>query len=54
VGQATPAPQSSERVRKDTAWDPAWPPLPGVGRPAKSIEEVRAMYAFAARHPEVL
>ena len=54
AGQATPAPQSSERVMKDTAWDPAWPPLPGAGRPAKPIEEVRAMYAFAARHPEVL
>ncbi len=39
---------------EDTAWDPAWPPLPGAGAPAKPIEEVRAMYAFAARHPEVL
>jgi Protein of unknown function with PCYCGC motif len=54
VGQATPAPQSSERAMKDTAWDPDWPPLPGAGRPAKPIEEARAMYAFAARHPEVL
>jgi hypothetical protein len=25
-----------------------------VGKPVKPIEEVRAMYAFAARHPEVL
>ncbi len=52
--QATPAPQLSERGMEDTAWDPAWPPLPGAGAPAKPIEEVRAMYAFAARHPEVL
>jgi hypothetical protein len=51
---ATPAPQSPEREVKDTAWDPAWPPLPGRGKPAKPIKEVRAMYAFAARHPEVL
>jgi uncharacterized protein with PCYCGC motif len=50
----TPAPQSSDRAIKDTAWDPAWPPLPGAGKPAKPIKEVRAMYAFAARHPEVL
>jgi Protein of unknown function with PCYCGC motif len=54
AGQATPAPQSSERATNDTAWDPAWPPLPGAGKPAKPIKEVRAMYAFAARHPEVL
>ncbi len=52
--QATPVPQLSEQVRKDTAWDPAWPSLPSAGTPAKPIEEVRAMYAFAARHPEVL
>jgi uncharacterized protein with PCYCGC motif len=51
---ATPAPQSPEREVKDTAWDPAWPPLPGRGKPAKPIKEVQAMYAFAARHPEVL
>jgi hypothetical protein len=51
---AAPAPQSPERAVKDTAWDPAWPPLPGKGKPAKPIKEVRAMYAFAARHPEVL
>jgi hypothetical protein len=56
---ATPTPQLSERalpklVLKDTAWDPAWPPLPDAGTPAKPIEQVRAMYAFAARHPEVL
>jgi ABC-type nickel/cobalt efflux system permease component RcnA len=51
---ATPTPQLSERALKDTAWDPAWPPLPEAGTPAKPIEQVRAIYAFAARHPEVL
>lgn len=51
---ATTAQQSSEREVKDTAWDPAWPPLPGKGKSAKPIKEVRAMYAFAARHPQVL
>ncbi len=52
--QATQASGLSEQALKDTAWDPAWPPLPGAGRPAQPIEQVRAMYAFAARHPEVL
>lgn len=52
--QATPTPQLSERAVKDTAWDPAWPPLPNAGMPAQPIDQVRAMYAFAARHPEVL
>jgi hypothetical protein len=52
--RATPTPQLSERALKDTVWDPAWPPLPDVGTPAKPIEHVRAMYAFAARHPEVM
>ena len=56
---ATPASQLSERALpglalKDTAWDPAWPQLPDAGTPAKPIEQARAMYAFAARHPEVL
>ncbi len=51
---ATPTPQLSERALKDTAWDPAWPSLPDTGTPAKPIEQARAMYAFAARHPEVL
>jgi len=52
--QATPGSRMQEQALKDTAWDPAWPPLPGAGKPAKPIEQVRAMYAFAARHPEVL
>jgi hypothetical protein len=52
--QATPASRMQELAQKDTAWDPVWPPLPGAGKPAKPIEQVRAMYAFAARHPEVL
>jgi hypothetical protein len=52
--QATPASRMQEQALKDTAWDPAWPPLPRAGKPAKPIEQVRAMYAFAARHPEVL
>ncbi len=51
---ATPVAQLSEQATKDTEWDPAWPPLPTSGTPAKSIDEVRAMYAFAARRPEVL
>ena len=38
----------------DTAWDSSWPALPQSGEPARSIEVVRAMYAYAARRPEVL
>ena len=38
----------------DTAWDPSWPPLPQSGEPARPIEVVRAMYAYAARRGEVL
>jgi hypothetical protein len=52
--QATPASRIQEQALKDTAWDPAWPPFPRKGKPARPIEQVRAMYAFAARHPEVL
>lgn len=44
----------SEQAAKDIAWDPAWPPLPDSGSPAQPIEQVRAMYAFAARRPGVL
>jgi len=52
--QGAPAAAAAEQELKDTAWDPSWPPLPGVGKPALPIKQVRAMYAFAARHPEVL
>ena len=52
--QATPTPRLSEQALKDIAWDPAWPPLPDAGTPAQPLEQVRAMYAFAARRPEVL
>ena len=52
--RSTPAPRLSEQALKDTAWDTAWPPLPDAGTPAQPLEQVRAMYAFAARHPEVL
>lgn len=48
------ATQSSDRASQDAAWDPDWPSLPGKGKPAKPIKEVQAMYAFAARHPEIL
>lgn len=37
----------------DVRWDPHWPQLPGSGSPASSMQEVRAAYAFAARHPEL-
>ena len=52
--QAMPTLLLSERALKDTAWDPAWPPLSDAGTPAQPIEQVRGMYAFAARHPEIL
>lgn len=52
--QMTLIPPLTERALKDTAWDTAWPPLPNVGTPSQPIEQVRAMYAFAARHSEVL
>lgn len=51
---ATPVAGLSEQAAKDTEWDPTWPPLPNPGTPAKPIEQVRAMYAFAARRPEAL
>lgn len=38
----------------DTAWDRSWPPLPASGEPGRPIEVVRAMYAYAARRPDVL
>ena len=38
----------------DTAWDSSWPALPHSGEPARPIEVVRAMYAYAARRPDVL
>lgn len=49
-----PTPRMTEQALKDTFWDPAWPPLPSAATPAQPIDQVRAMYAFAARHPEVL
>lgn len=49
-----PTPPLSAQAIKDTAWDSAWPPLPSEGTPAQPLEQVRALYAFAARHPEVL
>lgn len=52
--QATPTLQLSEHALKDTVWDPSWPPLPDAGTPAKLVGPARAMYAFAARHPEVM
>lgn len=54
ASDAQSAPQMTEQALKDTTWDPQWPPLPNAGKPAKKIEQVRAMYAFAARHPEVM
>lgn len=47
-------PQMTEQELTDIAWDPQWPPLPNAGMPARPIEQVRAMYTFAARHPEVI
>ena len=52
--QSIPTPPLTDQALKDTAWDPAWPPLPSAGTPAQPLEQVRAMYAFAARRPEVL
>ncbi|MBL8202693.1 MAG: hypothetical protein JNM09_00585 [Blastocatellia bacterium] len=44
----------TEQALKDTAWEAKWPPLPTAETPARPLDQVRAMYAFAARHPEVL
>jgi hypothetical protein len=54
ASDAQSAPQMTEQALKDVAWDPQWPPLPNAGKPAKKIEQAPAMYAFAARHPEVM
>lgn len=43
-----------EQSFADTAWDPAWPPLPQSGPPARPIEMVRAAYAYAVRRGDVL
>ena len=44
-----------ERQSPDTAWDSSWPPLPNAGQPAAgTIEEVRALYAFAAKRSDIL
>ena len=44
-----------ERQSPDTAWDPSWPPLPMTGQPAAgTIEEARALYAFAAKRSDIL
>ena len=43
-----------EQPSADTAWDPAWPRLPGSGPPARPIEVVRAAYAYAVRRGDVL
>lgn len=44
-----------ERQSPDTVWDSSWPPLPELGQSAaRSFDEVRALYAFAARRPDAL
>ena len=53
AAQTQPTPRMTGQALKDIAWDSAWPPLPIAGTSAQPIEQVRAMYAFAARHPEV-
>lgn len=42
-----------EPATPDTAWDPAWSPVP-KGRSPRQMEQVRAAYAFAARRGDVL
>lgn len=54
AAQAQPTPQMTQQALKDMSWDSAWPPLPDAGTPAQPLDQVRAMYAFAARHPEVM
>lgn len=43
-----------ERHSPDATWDPSWPPLPDGQASARRMDEVRALYAFAARRPEIL
>ena len=38
----------------DTLWDDSWPRLDVRGFPARTLDEIRAAYAFAARRPDVL
>lgn len=39
----------------DIAWNPTWPPLPDPDSPSPwAVEDIRAAYAFAARHADVL
>ena len=52
-----PAAGSEERARpltSDEAWDDRWPVLTMAGFPARSPEEIKAAYGFAARRPDVL
>ena len=43
-----------ERESPDAVWDESWPPLHAGLPAAGAIEEVRALYAFAARRSDVL
>lgn len=38
----------------DVVWDDAWPRLAFTGFPARSLDHIKAAYAFAARRPDVL
>ena len=54
IGEET-ATADFERQSPDTAWDSSWRPLPNAGQPAAgTIEEVRALYAFAAKRSDIL
>jgi hypothetical protein len=48
-------PSAAAAATSDTRWEPSWPPLPESRyAPPRSMGEVRAAYAFAARRPDVL
>jgi hypothetical protein len=45
---------ADDYLTADSAWDSAWPALPGAGEPARPLETVRAAYAFAARREDIV
>lgn len=49
-----PLPAFALPQTSDIEWNEEWPRLVITGFPARSLAEIRAAYAFAARRPEVL
>ena len=51
TASVTAAPTASASRKLSTEWDPNWDALPPN---AEAVADVRDIYAFAARHPEIV